>query len=518
MSQGRVVELLSELESASGPPVDSETAAPHAARAMADTIPSAPAPLTSAARLDEDAAWRDLLAAVNERAAALAANSWDNLAHVEAFARAAVLAREVGARFTDPFDRRAMAHALWPLLPPPARSRPFLPLPRAVAARAPAFPIVPGDVPRIAPAWSAFLGSAGPSAAAAKDPLERVCHAGAGPLLVPRSLCPAAARGTATAVILESAADGARGARAYVPASMWTGREGERYDVRTGADGKALLTVEGREQPIEVTASVLGAWLFSAGPDARGLDLRSPDDRALLLTWAHLLRGRLVDGREAFAWLEEPDVPPATRALVVTACVEAAVEAVASHTVDPNACRIVLRPHEADGGWPQRAAALLDDAALFRDVSPRRRAPGDAGFARDIVWLDALLPTGFVAGRLSPVAAGRAFARLATSVLAPLGVFPLSGMKDGSGGVLLQRLLPPSDERPAGEAGDGQGALAVDVPTYVDFGARPAACSLWQAWREGRALALPDPRGAPRHDVEQMPAWLSLFLEGVGAR
>lgn len=494
----------------------------------ADTIPAVPA-----VRLEDDEAFQGFASFCAHEAAALAGREWDNLAHVQAFAHAARLAAAVLGRHDDDRARRRVVHHLWPLLPPPpARARralPFRPLPDEVMTRAPDFRLLPGDVPRIAPVYSAFLGRA--------DIAASLFVPGSGPFLVPRGLCPTAARGVATAVVLDGPAEPTAATdpkappsfRAHVPASTWMSGTGVAdIAVRTGADGKPLLTAEGRPQPLVVGVDVLSAWLLSAGPDARGLDLRSHDDRALLLTFCRLLRGRDVRGRSAFSWLEDNEAPRAVRIDVVSACVAAAVEAVATCTADPLACRITLRAHDGDGGWPAKAAALLDETGLFHDVHPR---PAPLGFARDIVWLDAFLPPGFAAGRLTSLAAGRAFARLATSVLAPLGVLPQSGMKDGSGDVLLQRLLPGPDDD-SGAAGVGR-----EPPLLVSFGRcdhsdhsghsdhgghgsrRPGGATrpLFEAWRDGEGTALADLRNAPRHDVRQMPAWLSFFLEGVGA-
>lgn len=502
--QGRQGELLEEVEAsgeleATSPP---DSRPPHEVpdraegrddQAGFDTIPGAPA----AVAFEDDEGWQALRAQTAEDATRLAGRAWDNLAHVEAFARAARDARAVLDRHPDDAHRRAVAHALWPLLPPPARGHAFQALPDDVARRAPDFPLRPGDVPKIAASHSAFLATPGIEA--------QLFQSGAGPFIVPRGVCPAGATGPTTAVVIDGTARG--GLKCHVPASQWTGVEGERYDVRTGGDGRPLLNVEGRAEHVVVPPEVLGAYLFSAGPDARGLDLRSHNDRALLLVWCSLLRSRRLDDKSVFAWLEDESAAPAARTRAVTAAVDAAIEAVAAFAMDPLVCRITLRPHDRDGGWPQRAAALLDETGLVRDVLPRQ-AP--EGFARDMVWLDGVLGPGYAAGRLSRAAAGRAFARLATSVLAPLGVLPLSGLKDGSGAVVLHRLLPRLDET-------GSIAVTFDGPRVVDFGAGLLGVPLCEAWAKGRGTALPEPRGAPRHDVEQLPAWLAFFLEGVGA-
>ncbi len=495
----------------------------------ADTVPGAPALM---AALDDDDRFRRLVALAEEARAFLAPRAWDKLAHVERFAQAAAAANELVPSYPAPAQRRRLAHLLYPLLPAPARTRAFGPLPDDVAARGPAFAIEGGDVPKVAPSYSAFL--ADPAA------LSRIVRPGA-VLLAPRSVCPGAARGACVTLVVDVAppkrpsrvparasaapqlavddepgavfdVDGVATVRGHIElAPRGDDAARGRIDVRLGPDGKPLLGVDGTPQPITAPLDTLAGWLFSAGPDARGLDLRSEDDRALLLTWARALRSLEVRGRSAFAWLEDNGTPPDVRVDVVGAAVRAAVDAVARHALDPVACRITLRPDDGDGAWQARAAAALDETDMFRDVVTRASGPvvsasappeDTGGTVRDIVWADAVLPPGFAAGRLSAVAAGRAFARLATSMLAPLGVLPLSGLKDGSGFVVLQRLVP-----------DGDG---LRIERSLAFPAGGELRALDDAWQDGLGLALPDPKGAPRHDISAMPAWLAFFLEGLG--
>lgn len=438
------------------------------------TIPGAPASALGLASLYDDAAFKALFAAVQDARRSLPA--WDNLAHVEAFATTAARAAELMSRYTAPQQRRALAHLLWQLLPVSSRARAHLPLPDDIARRADdGFGLVPGDMPRVASSWVSFL---------------------ADPELLPKAL----ARGPWVLVPRSQA----RAPHPRAPAALLQVERLEAGLVHghgvDGNDGPA------RPTPLDVVA----AWLLSAGPDARGLDLRSEDDRALLLTWAHLLRERGVDGRTAFAWLQDGNAPPAVKERVVDACLDAALTAVGTYTLDPVGCRFSLRAHERDGGWPEKAAACLravqlPDGPLVRDVVPRTAASREpAPFAAELLWADALLAPGFAAGRLSAVAAGRAFARLATSVLAPLGVLPLSGLKDGQGGVVLQRFVEVAP-----------GEVLLQAPTLVSFGATVTREPLHEAWRAGRGLFLPDPRGGPRHDLAAMPAWLTLFLEGI---
>lgn len=505
----------------------------------ADTLPGGPA-----ARLDDDEDHKLLVAHVAEARAFLAARAWDNLAHIERFVVGAALASRVSGRFDDAGTRRHLVGLLWPLLPAPMRTpssggHPWHTLPARVAERAPHFSIQPGDVPRIAPSYSAFLADLD-----VESLFVAARTADTPPFLAPRSVCPGAARGSCAAVFLEerisaiptslpptAAMPGVQGAT-WRCAAVRSLDGGERVRVRTGTDGKPMRTVDGREEPITLTTDMLAAWLLSAGPDARGLDLRSDDDRALLLTWAHALREKRLQfgmhDASVFELLEDDRAPASLRARVVEAAIACAIDVVARYAVDPLAVRFALRGSEGDGGWTEKAAAALDACALFHDVTPRTRssaAPTGAAtngarttHARDIVWLDALLRPGFACGRLTSLSAGRAFARLATSVLAPLGVLPSSGLKDGTGAVLLQRLVDANDA-------DGRGRYVERaMPRLISFTPEAPVDSrvideplfgAQGAWAHGRGHALADPRGSPRHDVTAMPAWLAFFLEGL---
>lgn len=447
------------------------TSATKTGLAEAITIPAGPAAATGLPVLYEDGAFSALYARVQQARRALP--DWDNLAHVEAFAAAAESAGELLLRFGAQQQRRALAHLLWQLLPAAARTRAHLPLPDEIARRADdRFTLVPGDVPRVAASWVAFLA----------DP-ELIAQAltSAPLVLVPRSQARAPHPRAPAALVQVDSCDGA-----------------QVYAHSVGAD-------DDKARPTSV--DTLATWLLSAGPDARGLDLRSEDDRALLLTWAYLLRERVVGGRSAFAWLQDGNAPPHVRERVIDACLDAAITAVGTFTLDVVACRFSLQAHPEDGGWPARAAerlraVMLPDGPLVRDVVARVTA-STTGI--ELAWVDAIIAgAGFAAGRLTEVGAGRAFARLATSVLAPLGVLPLSGLRDGSGAVVVQRFAQGDD-----------GAATLRAPRLVSFGERVRCELLQDAWREQRGVLLPDPKGGPRHDLAAMPAWLALFLEGI---
>jgi hypothetical protein len=313
-------------------------------------------------------------------------------------------------------------------------------------------------------------------------------------VLAPKALCPYAARGQALWLVIDAVdGDVVRG-RAQLA-------DGSFVDLRKSADGAPILSVDGKEQPIEAKRDALLAILLNAGPDARGLDLRFSDDRCVLLAYTALLRARGL-----FQSLERADaLAHEARLQLVRDCTRAAFDAVSSFSLDPLACAVALTRHERDLGWPERAWDMLMATQAVRDVPPREPR---VAFARTGVWLDAVVPPGFSAGRMSAVAAGRAFARLVTSVLAPLGVLPCSGLKDGSGAVLLQTLAPTQ----SGVEPPSPALVAVELAT---FGPTPTLEPLDDAWRNGRGLALPEPRGQPQHDLSAMPSFLAFFLEAA---
>ncbi len=447
------------------------TSAARIALADAITIPAAPAAATGLPALYEDGGFTALYARVQDALRALP--EWYNLAHVEAFAVAAASAGELLPRFGATQQRRALAHLLWQLLPAASRVRPHLPLPDEIARRADDhFTLVPGDIPRVAASWVAFLA----------DPELVVKALASAPLvLVPRSQAKAPHPRAPAALVQVEAIEGGM-VQAHVLGTP---------------DEKARAS----------SLDSVAAWLLSAGPDARGLDLRSDDDRALLLTWAHLLRERVLNGRTALAWLQDGNAPPSVRERVVDACLDAAVTAVGTYSLDVLACRFLLPFAKEDGTWPARAAerlrtTMLPDGPVVREIVAR--APV-AQPTTHLLWADAIVTgAGFAAGHLTELGAGRAFARLATSVLAPLGVVPLSGLRDGSGAVVVQRIVQGDD-----------GAVMLRAPRLISFGERVRNEPLPDAWREQRGVLLPDPKDGPRHDLAAMPAWFALFLEGI---
>lgn len=205
--------------------------------AEAITIPGASASALGLAALYDDVIFKALYATVQDARRSLPA--WDNLAHVEAFAAGAEQAGDLLARFTAPQQRRALAHLLWQLLPASSRARAHLPLPDEIARRADDhFTLVPGDVPRVAASWVAFLADpALLDKALARSPL----------VLVPRSQAKAPQQNAPAALVQVERVEG----------GMVHAHRANHID-----------------DPARPTAvDTVAAWLLSAGPDARGLDL-----------------------------------------------------------------------------------------------------------------------------------------------------------------------------------------------------------------------------------------------------
>jgi hypothetical protein len=427
---------------------------------------------------------------------------WDNLAWVNAFARAATHVKEALPSTIDPLERRALAAGLLRFVPPallpdasmasvPPSSRLPSPardlagafrLPDIVAARADDdFAFVSGDAPVIHPSWSAFLTHA--------DLIDAVVRPGRHErLLVPRSLSPGTSPGpTKAGTALLVSVDEIKGDIAQLSIHGPQGPTQRRQ------------TSDGRDAgPAELRLDVLKSWLLAAGAGARGLDLRRADDRALLLSFTATLRARRLDeilARNASAVGGAAD--PDRRADVIEAVIDAAADAVAFATLDPHAVRFCL----PDNDWGRQAGRILDDTGLVIDVSPRTPVAGKA--RRELVWLDAVADGGFIGGVMSPVQQARAFSRLAVSLLAPLGALPCVSSRDGNG-VIVTVLF--EDE----SGGRARGPFWVD-PSSIDV-RQPLA----QAWAAGAGLALAEPRGGFAHDVAALPAWLGAFLDTIG--
>jgi hypothetical protein len=467
-----------------------------AARVHAPTVPEGPA--RTAVERASDAVKR-LDDAIGDARASIP--GWDNLAWVNAFARAATHVRDALPSTFDPLERRALAARLLRFLPPallpdaPSASLPptsRLPtaardlagafrLPDAVAARADDdFSFVDGDAPVVHPSWSAFLTHA--------DVVDAALRPGRHErLLAPRSLSPGAAPGSKkTGAALLVSVDAIAGDTARVTIHTAAGPTNRRQ------------TSDGRDAgAAELRLDVLSSWLTAAGSGARGLDLRRADDRALLLTFCATLRARRLDellarSAEATASAAEPD----RRADVIEAVVDAAADAVAFATLDPHAVRFCLP--ETD--WGREAGRVLDATGLVVDVTPRHVPAGKA--RRELVWLDAIADGGFVGGALSAVQQARAFSRLAVSLLAPLGALPNVSSRDGNGVVIT---LLFEDE----SGGKARGPWWVE-PSSVDV-RQPLAL----AWAAGSGLPLVEPRGGFAHDVGALPAWLGAFLDTI---
>jgi hypothetical protein len=426
---------------------------------------------------------------------------WDNLAWVNAFARAATHVRDALPSTFDPLERRALAGRLLRLVPPallpdaPSASTPpssRLPsaardlagafrLPDAVAARADDdFSFVDGDAPVVHPSWSAFLTHG--------DVIDAALRAGRHErLLAPRSLSPGAAPGAKK-----------QGAALLVSVDAIAG-DNARVTIHTAAGPtQRRQTSDGRDAgAAELRLDVLSSWLTAAGAGARGLDLRRADDRALLLSFCAALRARRLDellarSADATATAADPD----RRADIVEATVDAAADAVAFATLDPHAVRFCLP--ETD--WGKEAGRVLEATGLITDITPRRPVAGKA--RRELVWLDAVADGGFVGGAMSAVQQARAFSRLAVSFLAPLGALPNVSSRDGNGVVITLLFEDEAGGRARG-------------PWWVEPASVEVRQPLSQAWSAGAGLSLVEPRGGFAHDVSALPAWLGAFLDTI---
>ncbi len=409
---------------------------------------------------------------------------WDNLAFIGAFARAAERAREVLRTSTHAVERRLVASRLLRLMPPallPAEHRDrvvALNLPEAVLARADNdFILTADDAPHIHPSWTAFLTRAG----VVDDVLRPGRHE---LLLAPRSLSPFDAVGSNVLVRVV----GPLSSEGALPLEI-VGKDGEVSRRRRTSDGKDAGLAELRPE-------VLISWLRHGGPGSRGLDLRRADDRCLLLTFNETLRERRLDVLLARSAGDDGE----RRAATLSAVVDAAVDAVAFAALDPLACRFVF-PIDGDPQrqrWVDSAIATLTSLGLAAEIAPR--VVGEK--TREVVWLDAVVDSGFVGGAMSAVAQARAFARLAVSVLAPLGAVPLVGCRSGNGVVLT--LLE--------EQADGARQRG---PLWASPAAHNPFVALAHAWTVGQGRMLPAPATDTAHDLQSMPAWLQSFANTI---
>lgn len=430
---------------------------------------------------------------------------WDNLAFVKAFAAAYAKAQPLLSTSTNPVLRRLLGKSLLRLVPPALLPQPWSQAPPALAlhlddavlARVDdGFRLGRADAPRVHPSWSAFLARPGLSEGVLAPRHHET-------LLAPRSLSPGAHDGDAGSAVLVRVDDVSAGVARL------------RVFHKDGTSSLRRLTSDGKDAgPAELKLDVLRGWLENAGPGARALDLRRLDDRALWANFVHTLRTRRLDA------LLAKEADPARRGDVIDAIIDAAADAVAVATLDPVSCRFVV---PIDESWGQEAARLLLATGAVAEVAPRAAArttpptstpptstPSPSKKARSrptrhFVWLDAVVDGGVVGGALSTVGQARAFGRLAVSFLAPLGVLPLCGARDGRGVVVTVL------------SEDASGAPRQRGPYWVEPG-WPAAlvAPLAQAWGEGRARHLPEPRGAFAHDVAALPAWLGHFGDAVG--
>ncbi len=420
---------------------------------------------------------------VNDARSSIA--GWDNLAWVNAFAAAAERARDVLRTSTHPVERRLVGARLLRLMPvallpeEQLQRHMNLSLPDPVMARADNdFALNRGDVPRVHPSWTAFLTNPGV--------LHEVLRPGRHEwLLAPRSFSPRDAN--ASAMLVRVAGTSGAGSSTELAQLEIKNPGGHTSRRRRTSDGKDA-------GPAELRPEVLLSWLRHGGPGARGLDLRRADDRCLLLTFHETMRERRLDVLLARPAGDDGE----RRAAVISAVVDAAVDAVSFAALDPMACRFVFPGDERHQSWVQPAIARLTGLGLGAEIMPLTAA----GPTREFVWLDAVVDGGFVGGAMSDVAQARAFSRLAVSVLAPLGALPMSGSRCGRGVVLT---LIDDDAKGPRQRG----------PLWVEPAATTTVMPLADAWARGHGRLLPLPHADTAHDVTAMPAFLQAFADAI---
>lgn len=411
---------------------------------------------------------------------------WDNLAYVNAFTDAAERAREVLRTSTHPVERRLVGARLLRLMPlalvPEAfRQRTVtLSLPDAVASRADNdFALNQDDTPRVHPSWTASLLTPGLTNAV----LEPGRHEW---LLAPRSFSPKDATGSAMLVRVIGKRAGEADELCQLEIKNPGGHTSRR---RRTSDGKDA-------GPAELRADVLKSWLVHGGLSCRGLDLRRADDRCLWLTYQETLRERRLDTLLARPAGDDGE----RRADIISAVLDAAIDAVTFSALDPLACRFVF-PATSEAPWVEMAIKRLSDVGLGAEVMPLRpQSP-----TRELVWLDAIVDGGFVGGAMSDVAQARALSRLIVTALSPLGVLPMVGARCGRGVVLT---IIDDDRRGPRQRG----------PLWAEPAAETPLMSLSDAWARGLGRHLPAPSVDTAHDIASLPAFLEAFADVVGGR
>lgn len=406
---------------------------------------------------------------------------WDNLGYIDAFSRAAERARDVLRTSTHAVERRLVGARLLRLMPPALLPTAHndravaLNLPDAVLERADNdFALTVDDAPNVHPSWTAFLTRTAL--------LDAVLRPGRHELLLaPKSLSPLHAVGSNVLVRVV----GTTTAEGLLPVEI-VDSEGGVHRRRRTSDGRDA-------GPAEVRSEVLAGWLRHGGPASRGLDLRRPDDRCLLLAFNETLRERRLDVLLARSAGDDSE----RRAAVVSAVIDAAADTVAFATLDPLACRFVF---PVDGnGWVDNAVAMLQRLGLAAEVTPHKPS---AHATREFVWLDAVVDAGFVGGAMSAVAQARAFARLAVSMLAPLGALPLVGARSGDGVVLT--VLDEDNDGPRQRG-----------PLWVRPAAPLPVRSLVDAWRAGEGRVLPLVQADCAHELPALPAFLQSLVDAI---
>lgn len=468
-------------------------------------------------------------------------------------------------RFPGVQERRALCHLLMLLMPEAERSeRPLLrdgsrgppqglfePLPNAIVARADDhFALRPGDLPRVAPVFTAHLQRA--------DLLDQIFRPGqGGTFLASKRFCPGAFlqdrrdiypaggdkrqqaghEGDPLFVKIDDIrmVDGQKFAKVHIEPQykQWMGDHGGsvqghevlgRIDHVLDVEGKPVLGPEGKPQDILVPLSHLADYLLDPGQGtgARGLDLSSPDDRAIALCYTHELKQRyLTDAqgttRSLFAWLEEAGPHTARHDLdrIRQEVRDAAWHAVAKHACHPR--RTHFKIELGGEAWQREAYDLLKSSGIMQDCGNRYATDKDSTrHQHQMAWTSHFLERGFVGGSLDCYGLADAFDKLQATFLAPLGILTTTDLAEGHGSEVV-RILQQPDESGLIQAGELYKSKLNEMITAVDVrissGRGPAAQYMenWPGY-----LKIKGPSGK-RIDLAQAQARMAALVDAAGS-
>ena len=403
-------------------------------------------------------------------------------------------------RFGGVQERRALTHLLLLLMPPSDRTeRPLLrdgargaaqdlfrPFPEAVVVRADDdFALKPGDLPNIAPIFTAHLSA---------DLSSKIFQVGQrGLFLASKQYCPGAFlqdrkdknpptlpktqqsghEGDPILVCIDDVVmqDGVKMAKVHVPEQhkAWLWDDGSvhngdvvlpRLDTVTGVDGVSTGA------PIMIPVAHLEKYLLAEGDGSRGLNLDSAEDRALALTFADTLKSTwLTDGNgyahTLFDWLQTADerTPPHDVDKIREQVREAAFQSVVRFTTHPRRTHFTLDVDPARNDWQKEALAILNGTGIVRDQGNyyEKDKSGSTAHVHELAWTGEILRSGFIGGSLDCLGSSDAYDKLSKTFLEPMGVVAMMGIAEGHGASLVRVLSQP----------DANGVVQAGVPMKV---------------------------------------------------